>query len=78
MGRLFVELEECLLLFEGDQNIDLTILQLANLEDEFNDIFDVDVNFWVGIYLQLLRMFFDMSDYKVKLSGVGRRLLLEI
>ena len=49
MGRLFVELEECLLLFEGDQKIDLTILQLANLEDGFNDIFDIDVNFGVGI-----------------------------
>ena len=49
MGRICVELEECVLLLECAQKIGLSILHLVNLEGGSNDMFDVDMSFGVGI-----------------------------
>ena len=51
MGRLFDGLAEGLLLLECAQNIELTILHLVGLKGGFNDMFDVNMWFEVGIFI---------------------------
>ena len=53
IGSAFFELEEGLLLLKCCYKVDLTILYLVNLEGGFNDIFDVNVWFGVGIFIYI-------------------------
>ena len=51
MGRVFVQLEEGLLLLECAHKVELTKLHLINLQGGFNAMLDVNVWFGVGIFI---------------------------
>ena len=64
MRGIFPELNEFLLLLKGVHDVSWTIFHLINLEGKFDDVFDINLWFGVGIFI-----YYDFKSILISLTA---------